>query len=132
MNLVFTLLFILLTVPACSTVRPITAARQTEIDKVLTDKHPVFETCYKSNQDPDLPMQAGEITLRFTIVFNGSVKNVEVAHSTLKNGPIEKCITGALEETSFPEGEGMMNADVLHTFHLGEKPADVAPPAKKI
>lgn len=114
-----TISLVVLATLGCSTIPPLAAGKQTEIEKVLSEKRPAFEECYNSRQDPDIPLLAGEVTVLFNVVYNGSVSDAQVMKTTLKNSPIEKCILSAIENTKFPASEGLANTEVKHVIHFG-------------
>jgi TonB family protein len=64
---------------------------QDAISKVINSHNDAIEACYKAEQRLNPNLQ-GDVTIEFTISYNGRVVNPRIQNSTLRNRNVEQCI----------------------------------------
>lgn len=78
---------------------------QDYIDQVIKKQTPFFNRCYSEHLRLN-PNARGRISLSFTIMPNGSVENVRVLGSTLKDPKLERCTVSVIERIRFRKFDG--------------------------
>jgi TonB family protein len=85
------------------------------IRQVIQRNQAQLRFCYESLL-PRHPALAGEVTVRFTVLPNGTVAHTTVTRSTVNNPVLEACVTGRVRAWLFPKPEGESPVLVTYPF----------------
>jgi TonB family protein len=80
-----------------------------------------IQRCYTTIGLLARPGLAGRVKVRFTILPDGSVGQIDLVETTLSHPPTERCILAAVKRWRFPKPEGQTPV-VTYPFHF--KPSD--------
>jgi outer membrane biosynthesis protein TonB len=78
---------------------------------------PQIQHCYEQQLVHD-PKLKGKVTVAFTIAGTGSVQSADVAESSLRSPPTEKCMLGKIMGWKFPKPRGGGTVGVRYPFLL--------------
>jgi TonB family protein len=71
-----------------------------ELSRVINSHNDAVEYCYKREAKLN-PNLKGDLTIEFTIAYNGRVKDVRVVNSSLRNKKVESCISSRVRGWRF-------------------------------
>jgi TonB family protein len=71
-----------------------------ELSRVINSHNDAVEYCYKREAKLN-PNLKGDLTIEFTIAYNGRVKDVRVVSSSLRNKKVESCVTSRVRGWRF-------------------------------
>ncbi len=97
---------------------PVSAA---VLSTVMNKNKSRFSDCYDrvARKKPGLE---GHVVMRFTIRDNGTVRNVKIRETTLKNKQVEACIVKVGESLRFPGEKGRAKTRVFYPFVFKRAP----------
>jgi outer membrane biosynthesis protein TonB len=92
--------------------------RQDAIERTFARKTGELQDCWSKEYEKlhDKKVE-GDLTIQMDVQPNGSPANVKILKSTINNHDIEGCVTQAIGQWSFPDGDATI--PYLRTVHLG-------------
>jgi TonB family protein len=90
-----------------------------ELSRVINSHNDAIEYCYKreSKLNPNL---SGDVTVEFTIAYNGRVSDVRILQSSVRNKNVERCITSRVRGWRFkPIDRSEGNVKVRQKYIFG-------------
>lgn len=88
----------------------VSARKQAEIARVISDGRPRLKVCYQRALTRDDTLVYGDLTVRLAIAASGKVQRVHVAGPAAFR-PLEPCLETAISKWSFPSGSEPYGAE---------------------